>query len=174
MARDTEGRGRRCAGFTLLETVMALAIAAVALLFFTGFLAPQLRLYYRFGRASEAKQACSRSYRELEEQLRYGYDFYVDPLDSGILHYRVRHEIPSEYYRSGGDSALEFDAAKLEGAPELGMRLELDFAGTDEDTVCVRIRVLEAESGSVICEQEAYILSMYGDTVQEEKNGEKR
>ena len=52
--------------------------------------------------------------------------------------------------------------------------LELDFAGTDEDTVCVRIRVLEAESGSVICEQEAYILSMYGDTVQEEKNGEKR
>ena len=52
MGKDTESRDRRCGGFTLLETVMALTIASIALLFFTGFLVPQLKLYYRFGRTS--------------------------------------------------------------------------------------------------------------------------
>ena len=45
MGKDTESRARRCGGFTLLETVMALTIASIALLFFTGFLVPQLKLY---------------------------------------------------------------------------------------------------------------------------------
>ena len=101
MSKDTESRGRRCGGFTLLETVMALTIASIALLFFTGFLVPQLKLYYRFGRTSEAKQVCSRIYREIEEQLRYGYDFAVDPEDSATLYYQVR-ETERSGYRSGG------------------------------------------------------------------------
>lgn len=87
MGKDTESRARRCGGFTLLETVMALTIASIALLFFTGFLVPQLKLYYRFGRTSEAKQVCGRIYREIEEQLRYGYDFAVDPEDPATLYY---------------------------------------------------------------------------------------
>lgn len=174
MGKDTEGKGRRCAGFTLLETVMALAIASIALLFFTGFLAPQLKLYYRFGRASEAKQVCSRTYRELEEQLRYGYDFSVDPEDSGVLYYRVRRTVLPEYLRSGGqkeDGKLRLDSSELEGAENLGMRLELDFAGTDHDTVCICIRVLEAGEDDMICEQEAYVSSMYGNVGQGDQYG---
>ena len=164
MSKDTESRGRRCGGFTLLETVMALTIASIALLFFTGFLVPQLKLYYRFGRTSEAKQVCSRIYREIEEQLRYGYDFAVDPEDSATVYYHVR-ETERSGYRSGGgeDGPLQFDGTLLDGGQELGMRPELDFTGTDEDTVCVRIRLLEENEDEVIWEQEAYVSSLYGE-----------
>ena len=55
MSKDTESRGRRCGGFTLLETIMALTIASIALLFFTGFRVAQQKLNSRFGRPSEAK-----------------------------------------------------------------------------------------------------------------------
>ena len=165
MSKDTESRARRCGGFTLLETVMALTIFSIALLFFTGFLVPQLKLYYRFGRTSEAKQVCGRIYREIEEQLRYGYDFAVDPDDPATLYYRVREtERSGAGYRSGGGEGgpLQFDGALLDGGQELGMRLELDFTGTDEDTVCVRIQLLEENGDKVIWEQEAYVSSLYG------------
>ena len=164
MSKDTESRGRRRGGFTLLETVMALTIASIALLFFTGFLVPQLKLYYRFGRTSEAKQVCSRIYREIEEQLRYGYDFAVDPEDSATLYYHVRETERSGHGSGGGeDGPLQFDGTLLDGGQELGMRPELDFTGTDEDTVCVRIRLLEENGDEVIWEQEAYVSSLYGE-----------
>lgn len=148
MGKDTESRARRCGGFTLLETVMALTIASIALLFFTGFLVPQLKLYYRFGRTSEAKQVCGRIYREIEEQLRYGYDFAV-----------------------GEDGPLQFDGALLDGGQELGMRLELDFTGTDEDAVCVRIQLLEENGDEVIWEQRAYVSSLYGEIEEGKPDG---
>lgn len=172
MSKDTESRGRRCGGFTLLETVMALTIASIALLFFTGFLVPQLKLYYRFGRTSEVKQVCSRIYREIEEQLRYGYDFAVDPEDSATLYYQVR-ETERSGYRSGGgeDGSLQFDGTLLDGGQELGMRPELDFIGTDEDTVCVRIRLLEENGDEVIWEQEAYVSSLYGEIEEGKPDG---
>ena len=172
MSKDTESRGRRCGGFTLLETIMALTIASIALLFFTGFLVPQLKLYYRFGRTSEAKQVCSRIYREIEEQLRYRYDFAVDPEDSATLYYHVR-ETERSGYRSGGgeDGPLQFDGTLLDGGQELGMRPELDFTGTDEDTVCVRIRLLEENGDEVIWEQEAYVSSLYGEIEEGKPDG---
>ena len=107
---------------------------------------------------------CSRIYREIEEQLRYGYDFAVDPEDSATLYYHVR-ETERSGYRSGGgeDGPLQFDGTLLDGGQELGMRPELDFTGTDEDTVCVRIRLLEENGDEVIWEQEAYVSSLYGE-----------
>ena len=174
MGKDTESRDRRCGGFTLLETVMALTIASIALLFFTGFLVPQLKLYYRFGRTSEAKQVCGRIYREIEEQLRYGYDFAVDPEDPATLYYRVREtERSGDEYRSGvgEDGPLQFDGALLDEGQELGMRLELDFTGTDEDAVCVRIQLLEENGDEVIWEQRAYVSSLYGEREEGKPDG---
>ena len=102
--------------------------------------------------------------RQIEEQLRYGYDFAVDPEDSATLYYHVR-ETERSGYRSGGgeDGPLQFDGTLLDGGQELGMRPELDFTGTDEDTVCVRIRLLEENGDEVIWEQEAYVSSLYGE-----------
>ena len=67
------------------------------------------------------------------------------------------------YKRQGEDGPLQFDGTLLDGGQELGMRPELDFTGTDEDTVCVRIRLLEENEDEVIWEQEAYVSSLYGE-----------
>ena len=51
------------------------------------------------------------------------------------------------------------------------MRLELDFTGTDEDTVCVRIQLLEENGDKVIWEQEAYVSSLYGEIEEGKPDG---
>ena len=60
-------------GFTLIETVAALSIAAVLAVFISGFIHPQMKLYYHLDRISQAKAMCGEAYRDLEEKLRYGY-----------------------------------------------------------------------------------------------------
>ena len=76
-------------------------------------------------------------------------------------------------YRSGvgEDGPLQFDGALLDGGQELGMRLELDFTGTDEDAVCVRIQLLEENGDEVIWEQRAYVSSLYGEIEEGKPDG---
>ena len=62
----------------MIETVAALAIAAVLAVFISGFIHPQMKLYYELDRLSQAKAMCSEAYRGLEEKLRYGYVFFCD------------------------------------------------------------------------------------------------
>lgn len=161
MSIDEKRAVRGSGGFTLIEIVTAVAVAAVAALFFTGFLAPQLNLYHRYGRISGAKAVCAQVYVELEAQLRYGYGFEVDSEDSGVLYYGVR---PAADERDGNlfGEKRRLDAAGLEQtAKEIGMGLEMDFSGTGEDEVHVAIRILAQDSGEVICQQETVIFSMY-------------
>ena len=83
-------------GFTLIETVAALSIAAVLAVFISGFIHPQMKLYYDLDRISQAKAMCGEAYRGLEEKLRYGYVFFCDHRDTGVISYYVRNrqEIP--------------------------------------------------------------------------------
>ena len=118
---------------------------------------------------------CSQAYRGLEEKLRYGYVFYCDYRDTGVLSYYVRDRQKIPELEEGGlyyeelppvkewpvISAEELDVAKMSG-----MDLELDFSGTKNTRAEVSIKV--KKDGEVIYEQEAVIGSMYGYTMDEE------
>lgn len=167
--------GKNNSGFTLIETVAALSIAGVLAVFISGFIHPQMKLYYDLDRISQAKAMCSQAYRGLEEKLRYGYVFYCDYRDTGVLSYYVRDRQKIPELEEGGSyyeelppvkewpviSAEELDVAKMGG-----MDLELDFGGTKNTRAEVSIKV--KKDGEVIYEQEAVIGSMYGYTMDEE------
>jgi len=167
--------GKNNSGFTLIETVAALSIAGVLAVFISGFIHPQMKLYYDLDRISQAKAMCSQAYRGLEEKLRYGYVFYCDYRDTGVLSYYVRDRQKIPELEEGGlyyeelppvkewpvISAEELDVAKMSG-----MDLELDFSGTKNTRAEVSIKV--KKDGEVIYEQEAVIGSMYGYTMDEE------
>lgn len=164
--------GKKNSGFTLIETVAALFTAAVLAVFISGFIHPHMKLYYDWDRISQAKAMCSEAYRGLEEKLRYGYVFFCDSRDTGVISYYVRNrqEIPDleegeSYYEElppvedwPSISAEELDVTKMGG-----MELELDFSGTKNTRVKVSIKV--KKDGDVIYEQEAVIGSMYGYTM---------
>lgn len=161
-------------GFTLLETVMALSIAAVIAVFFAGFIHPQLRMYYDLDRISRARAMCSEAYMKLEERLRYGYMFHCHDPGQGELSYYIRkkYRLPEAetgiavYYeelppveRWPRISAEELDVKEMNG-----MTLELDFTGTESTQAHVSIRV--KKDGEMVYEQEALIQSMYGYTLE--------
>lgn len=161
-------------GFTLIETVMALSIAAVLAAFLAGFIHPQMKLYYDLDRISQAKAMCSQAYRELEEGLRYGYMFAPDRYDTGALSYYVREgqvipeRVEGPFYEELPPveqwpriSAEELDVTEMDH-----MELELDFTGTKNTQAHVSIKV--KKDGDVVYEQEAVIRSMYGYTMDEE------
>ena len=157
-ALDAKNGRMACGGFTLIELVMALSIAAVAALFFTGFLAPQMKLYLRGGQAVEGKEMCGRVYMLLEERLRYGYGFYVDADEPGTLHYMVNRKAGS------GENAPEACAVDITDLGELGnaaLKPELVFTDCGGGEAVVNIRVLDGE-GRTVYEREAAFLSIYG------------
>ena len=83
-------------GFTLLETVIALAITAVVTVFAIGFIRPQIGLYNEFDQLSQAKAMCAEAYVKLEKVLRYGYVYHADPDRPDELAYYIRKTEPYE------------------------------------------------------------------------------
>ena len=170
---------KREEGFTLIETVAALSILVMAAVFLAGFIHPQMKLYYDYDRISQARSMCSSAYRELEEDLRYGYLFYCDHRRPEELAYYIRdghglldegdvgadgetsyEELPS-YEQWPRISAEELDVRELGG-----MTLELDFTGTENTQAHVSIKVRKDEE--IVYEQKAFIRSMYGYTIERE------
>ena len=123
----------------------------------------------------QAKAMCSEAYRGLEEKLRYGYVFFCDYRDTGVISYYVRdrEKIPDikegrSYYEElpPVEDWPSISAEEL-GVTQLGgMELELDFSGTKNTRANVSIKV--KKDGDVIYEQEAAIGSMYGYTMDGE------
>lgn len=159
-------------GFTLLEMVMALSIAAVVGVFAAGFLHPQIELYYEMDRKSQAKGMCTQAYMELEKILRYGYIYYYDPACPEELLYYVRENGTGEVVEHGTVyeklppvirwPSLSADDLDIEEYG--GMSLELDFDGTTRQEAKVAIRVVK--DGETVYEQDAVIRSMYGYQVE--------
>lgn len=168
-------------GFTLLEIVAALAMASMTAIFTMGFLHPQIRLYYDSDRRSQAKAMCAQAYMELEQVLRYGYVYRVDPIRQDEISYYVRKDNP------GPEMVLEhgpvyeklppvanwpvISADDLDVEEREGMKLELDFKGTSNREARVVMRVRKDDV--TVYEQEAVICSMYGYSVEGENSHER-
>lgn len=164
-----------CQGFTLLELVAALSIAAVIGGFAAGFLHPQAKLYYGFDRLAKAEGMCSQAYTKLEELLRYGYVYYVEPGHPETLSYYVREpgisrpscEVNGITYEKlppvSGWPHISADDLEVDAFD--GMTLELDFDGTETGQARVLIRIMKDEE--TVYEQEAVIHSMYDYQVEE-------
>ena len=114
----------------------------------------------------------SEAYRGLEEKLRYGYVFFCDYQDTGVISYYVRdrEKIPDikegrSYYEElpPVEDWPSISAEELEVAELGGMELELDFSGTKNTRAKVSIKV--KKDGDVIYEQKTAIGSMYGYTM---------
>lgn len=158
-------------GFTLLETIMALAITSMIALFAVGFIRPQMKLYEDFDVLSHAKAICSRAYVDLEEILRYGYVYYVDPHCPEKLSYYVRQLETGdsmEVYGEAMDGLLPpADTWPCVSAEDLDvgglgeLSLKLDFTKTSPREARALIVVMKEEKP--VYEQEVVIRSMYGD-----------
>lgn len=166
-------------GFTLLETLMALLIAAISAAFFTGFLFSQMDLYYDYDRKAQAKAMCGEAYVKLEEILRYGYVYYCNEREPEELAYYIREKEPAAVKGERAvHSEIMFEAeapsyevlprvdtwprlrAEDLGVSEMGaMKLRLDFSGTTVREVQVSIQVLMEEK--VIYKQDTVIDSLY-------------
>ena len=155
-------------GFTLLETLLALSIAAMAAVFFGSFLIPKMELYYNYDRRSQAKAMCGEAYLKMEEILRYGYMYAYNPSKPEELLYFTREEGPA-VHKERKDKWKELPACASWpslSAEDLdirsfgGMSLELDFGGTTAREVKVRIEAVRDDV--VIYEEEATIGSLYG------------
>ena len=156
-------------GFTLIETVAALSIAAVLAVFISGFIHPQMKLYYDLDRISQAKAMCAEAYVKLEKVLRYGYVYHADPDRPDELAYYIRKTEPYESVHESDGSVYEMlppmdnwpriAAGDLEVEEMDGMTLELDFGGTTSREVRALLVVKKEEEQ--VYEQEVVIRSMY-------------
>ena len=152
-------------GFTLLETVIALAITAVVTVFAIGFIRPQIGLYNEFDQLSQAKAMCAEAYVKLEKVLRY----HADPDRPDELAYYIRKTEPYESVHESDGSVYEMlppmdkwpriAAGDLEVEEMDGMTLELDFGGTTSREVRALLVVKKEEEQ--VYEQEVVIRSMY-------------
>lgn len=168
--RARSGKG----GFTLLETVMALSIAAMAAVFAVGFLHPQIQLYYEFDRKSQAKVMCGQAYMELEKKLRYGYMYSLDAGKPEELAYYVRRDNPGTVEEDG--TVYEklppvkrwprISADTLDVDVRNGMNLKLDFSGSSGREARVKIQIIDEDE--VVFQQDTLIQSMYDYHVETE------
>ncbi len=179
MNRESHMSGK--GGFTLIETVVVVAITAVVGLFLTGFLSSQLKIYLRFDETLSAKMVCSSAYSRIEKELRYAYVYYEDPGDPGSLRYYVRPEMPLELRDRLGNLKLPsvsgWPSLCSEDMEDIGrddMRLELDFTGTSPYEAHIRMTVTAPagadgdEPGRVIYIQDVVIPSLYSGESREE------
>lgn len=157
-------------GFTLIETVMTVAIVAVIGLFLTGFISSYLKMYLRYDETLSAKMVCSRAYGQIEKELRYAYVYYADPADAGSLRYYVRPERPLEMRDRFGNLKLpsvsgwpSLNAGDLEDLSHDGMCLELDFTGTSQDEAHIRmtVTVRDNKGERVLYSQDVVVPSLY-------------
>lgn len=152
-----------------MEIVAALAITSMTAIFAIGFLLPQVRLYYDSDRRSQAKAMCGQAYVELEQALRYGYVYHVDPNRQDELSYYVRKTNHTPETIKDHGSVYEklppvskwpvISADDLKVKEQGGMKLELDFKGTSNKEARVVMRVRKEDV--TVYEQEAVIRSMY-------------
>ena len=79
-------------GVTLLEVVLSLAIGITAAVFAAEFFAGQLAWYGRYGKIREACILADRVSSLLEEDICFGFGFFIDPADPERLCYWTMEE----------------------------------------------------------------------------------
>lgn len=100
-------------GFTLLEMIIALAIAGITGSFAVHFLWPQLSAYENFSKKVDGKYLCSTLFHILEPELRFGRDFCV--LSDGTLNYVI---VESDGSENTYNCMTLYDAASESFIPE--------------------------------------------------------
>ena len=146
-------------GFTLLETVIALAITAVVTVFAIGFIRPQIGLYNEFDQLSQAKAMCAEAYVKLEKVLRYGYVYHADPDRPDELAYYIRKTEPYESVHESDGSVYEM-LPPMDKWPRIAAG-DLEVEEMDGMTLELRALLVVKKEEEQVYEQEVVIRSMY-------------
>ena len=147
-------------GVTLLEVVLSLAIGITAAVFAAELFAGQLAWYGRYGKIREACILADRVSSLLEEDICFGFGFFIDPADpERLCYWTMEDEGRRLHVLEEMDVQAAAEAVQSAEQTEEGLHIQLRFSDPSYSRVRAEAVVLEGEE--ILCRRERTFISLY-------------